>query len=108
MSSFENNPENTGIFEIEEAKKLLLAMANTKDGTCELGQLYIGGGFSLKCGYTYLAERVTGRDEAKWREAINKLEGAGLIAERGTKGVIFGLTNAGFVLADTLNANDNE
>jgi hypothetical protein len=82
-----------------DAKALLKEAASDEHGTI-MKLAYIGGRHIQAGGKQFGGER--GRDSAKWENALNELESAGLVTARGYKGEIFELTHQGWQVADAL------
>jgi len=58
-------------------------------------------GFNLQAGGKDFANKLKDeRREAEFRAAVNELVNRGLIADKGTKGEVFGVTASGYALAD--------
>lgn len=83
----------------EEARTLLKAAAERKDGTI-LKIAYMGGRVIQAGSQKFGGDR--GRESAKWENALNELEYNNLVVARGYKGEVFELTYEGWTLADTL------
>jgi hypothetical protein len=82
-----------------DAKKLLLAASENDDGSIMI-LAYIGG-MQVQAGRTQLADGSR-KDGARWKAAVEELVRYGLAEPRGNKGEVFGLTHAGYMLADEL------
>jgi hypothetical protein len=95
-ASKESLPELT-----EAATTLLLEASSDRDGTV-LRVATFGGLHVETNGKDLVTDHQSPREEARWQDAIDQLCGAGLLRDRGHDGEVFGLTERGYQVADTL------
>jgi hypothetical protein len=92
---------NEGIRLSREAQLLLKEASHDADGT--VLRVVTMDGFSVETnGKDLVDDRSSARSRAKWESAIDELEVSGLIADRGYKREVFGLTQRGYEVADAL------
>lgn len=86
----------------EDAQTILKAAAakSTSNNIVMVIRSYSGTEF--KGGRTVIADKVHGRDAARWQAAVRELENADLISDLNGKGEVFEVTHQGFLLADEL------
>jgi hypothetical protein len=84
----------------EQARQLLLKAVATDDGTIIC--IHTMGGLHVQVGSEGLAETRDAREQAKWKAAVSELVSNGYIEDRGYKGEVFVVTNAGYEVADRL------
>lgn len=85
-----------------EAAELLIAASQDKNGN--LLMLSTLQGLIIQSNGKTFGETGDHRSEARWREAVEELRNEGLIEDRGHKGEVFGITNEGYRVADTLDS----
>ena len=83
----------------EEAKKLLLT-AVAEEGQIICVRTF--GGLTVKAKTTALFSGREHREEARWLSAVEELQDARLIQDRGHKGEVFEVTKLGYEVADQL------
>jgi hypothetical protein len=83
-----------------EARELLLELSQDRAG--RLMKLRSSAGFSVQTNSKNLVESQDPRTQARWEEAVRQLEAEGLIQDRGYKGEVFAITEAGYKIADLL------
>ncbi|MGE3469905.1 MAG: toll/interleukin-1 receptor domain-containing protein [Vicinamibacterales bacterium] len=83
-----------------DARELLLAAADDASGTVFVTESMQGTAISVG-DKDFVTDRLP-RTEAKWRRAIQDLQGLGLVENRGGDGSLLYVTNEGFRIADLL------
>lgn len=83
-----------------EALRLLTAAANSKDGLIMFFQTH--GGAHVKAGHVNMVENESARESARWKAAIEELEGFALIEATSFKREVFRLSHAGWEAAEQL------
>jgi hypothetical protein len=83
-----------------EAVRLLTAAASSDDGLIMILQTH--GGPLVKAGHVNMVENETAREAARWKAAIEELEGFGLIEASSYKREVFRLSHAGWEAAEQL------
>lgn len=83
-----------------EARRLLKAGAADRSGSILF--LHVMGGPVLQAGGQQLNDPRNAREQASWEAALEELEEKGLIVAKGYKREIFGVTKAGYDVADQL------
>lgn len=81
--------------------KILLKLAS-QDPSAEIEYLKVGGGPYIQTRGRPINKVNNPRSRAIWEGALRQLVESGLVEDRSGKGEIFGLTSAGFEMADTL------
>lgn len=84
----------------EEAKQLLLEASKSDNGT--VMKMKFIGGIRINANGKEFVTDSNPRTRAVWEGAVDELKNEGLIADRGYKGEIFGVTKEGYDLADIL------
>ena len=82
------------------AHRYLKAAAESRDGTLTLFEAM--GGVQISANDVQLLEDLAPRAQAQARAAVQELEAAGYIEDRGGQGELYFVTDAGFRVADTL------
>jgi len=75
----------------------------SQDSAGDIIRLLTLGGFNVQTNGKQMVEDKSARNEAIWEAAIEELEKAGLIVDRGYKREIFRVTREGYELAELLN-----
>jgi|CXWL01.1.fsa_nt_gi hypothetical protein len=86
----------------KESRQLLIEGVADKNGTIIMARTMQG--LHVQANGREFCEGQSARSEAKWQAAIRALLQLGLIAARGHKGEVFGVTAEGYRVADELNA----
>jgi predicted nucleotide-binding protein len=86
----------------EEARELLLAAAEDKNGHIMYSRMLAG--LSIQTNGRNFVEGGSARSAAKWEGALKELLAAHLVQERGHKGELFDVTGIGYEVADQLRA----
>lgn len=81
-----------------EARELLGEAASDPHGT--VMKLATMGGTHVQANGRQFATMGDARSEAKWRAAVDELDSLGLIEDRGGKGELFFVTDAGYAVVD--------
>jgi len=83
-----------------ESRQLLVECSQDSGGmVLAIGTL---GGFNVQTNGKQFVQTGNPRSEAKWKGALAELATLGLLEDRGHKGEVFGITNAGYEIADRL------
>jgi len=83
-----------------ESQQLLIECSGDSGGTVlAIGTLE---GFRVQSNGKQFVQTGSPRSEAKWKSALDELMALGLLEDRGHKGEVLGLTNAGYEVADRL------
>jgi hypothetical protein len=85
-----------------EAIELLAEAVKDRHGI--IMKLATLGGTHIQTNNRQFVELGNPRSEARWRRAVDELETSGLIEDRGGKGEVFSLTDAGYKVADAFGA----
>lgn len=96
-----NSNHESVIVEISEDAQMLLAEAS-KDKTATIMRLDVAQGLIIQTNERQFVESDNPRSEAQWEAAVQELYSNGFIRDRGHKGEIFTVTNAGYKLADKI------
>lgn len=83
-----------------DAAELLAEAA--KDEAGMILRIETFGGLEISTHDRNFIEEKNARSEARWEEALAELVSRGLISDKGGKGEIFGITNLGYQMADSL------
>lgn len=75
----------------------------SQDSTGHILRIHTLGGFHVQTNGKQLVTGKNPRDQATWEGAIEELENAGLIADRGHKREVFSISREGYELAELLN-----
>jgi hypothetical protein len=102
VASLEHRPSVDEVVRLSgEAQLLLKEASRDVDGT--ILRVVTMDGFSVETNSKdFVDDRSSARSRAKWESAIEELEISGLIADRGYKREVFGLTQRGYEVADAL------
>lgn len=87
-------------YQLSSEARTLLKKASQADGTVIFTST--SSGRNTQVGRESLNQPHNARSEAMWKQAIQDLVEVGLLADRGYKGEVFGLTGKGFQVADLL------
>lgn len=96
-----NSSHESVIVGISEDAQILLREAS-RDRTGTIMRLNIMQGLTIQTNGRQFIELRNPRSEAQWEAAVQELYSNGFIQDRGYKGEIFTVTNAGYELADKI------
>src|SRR6185437_7242377 len=89
-----------------EARLLLIAAAHDTQGIVIFSRTM--DGVSVETNGQNFTEKGNPRSEAKWKAAVDELNDLELLENRGGHGEVFGITAAGYELAERLERKDME
>lgn len=98
-SAPQGNSPFSPIGNLSKASQELLSEAG-KDSSGTIMCLDTMDGFHVQTNNIDFVEQGNARSEAKWRNVIKQLEELGLIEDRGQKGEIYSVTEAGYAVLD--------